>query len=212
MRSKIFSSDHMRASSKGQMWIPVFLSLGFLLAFPVAELLKLGNWFGMNYEPAQIEMLYENLWRDGLMATGFTVIFLAAVINGINGFWYLYSRKKVDFYHGLPITRKKLFWYKTGMGILYYLIPYMVCMFMALCIGAMRGFYSLKLLGNGREHACRTFFNVSFGVFCYRAGGLRDGKYPYGSLSAGRDFALWTASGIFAYYVHGKLFHHRLFL
>ena len=147
MRSKIFSSDHMRASSKGQMWIPVFLSLGFLLAFPVAELLKLGNWFGMNYEPAQIEMLYENLWRDGLMATGFTVIFLAAVINGINGFWYLYSRKKVDFYHGLPITRKKLFWYKTGMGILYYLIPYTVCMFMALCIGAMRGFYSLKLLG-----------------------------------------------------------------
>ncbi len=147
MRSKIFSSDYMRASSKGQIWIPAFLSLGFLMAFPVLELLMMGNWFGMNYESAQVEQLYEGLWRDGFMVTGFLVILLGGLINGINSFWYLYSSKKVDFYHSLPITRKKLFWHKTGMGILYYLIPYIVFMFMALCIGAMRGFYSLKLMG-----------------------------------------------------------------
>lgn len=147
MRSKIFSSDYMRASSKGQLWIPVFLSLGFLMAFPVLELLMMGNWFGMNYEHGQVEMLYENMWRDGFMAVGFLVILLAGLINGINSFWYLYSSKKVDFYHSLPITRKKLFWYKTCMGILYYLVPYVIFMFMALCIGAMRGFYSLKLMG-----------------------------------------------------------------
>ena len=63
MRSKIFSSDYMRASSKGQIWIPAFLSLGFLMAFPVLELLMMGNWFGMNYESAQVEQLYEGLWR-----------------------------------------------------------------------------------------------------------------------------------------------------
>ena len=95
MRSKIFSSDHMRASSKGQMWIPVFLSLGFLLAFPVAELLKLGNWFGMKLRTgADRDANRYTYRRDGLMATGFTVIFLAAVINGSMAFGICIPERK----------------------------------------------------------------------------------------------------------------------
>ena len=47
MKSKIYSSRYMKVSSKGMMWIPAFVTIGFLLAFPVAELIMLGNWFGM---------------------------------------------------------------------------------------------------------------------------------------------------------------------
>ncbi|MDO4272626.1 MAG: DUF6449 domain-containing protein [Eubacteriales bacterium] len=146
MKSKIYSSDYIKTTSKGQIWIPSFLAVGFLMAFPVVELLMLGNWFGMNYESAQIESLYENLWRDGFMFTGFIVIALAALINGINGFWYLYSSRKIDFYHSLPVKRKQMFLHRTCVGVLYYLIPYLIMEFAAICIGAMRGFFSLKLM------------------------------------------------------------------
>lgn len=146
MKSKIYSSDYVKTTSKGQVWIPVFLTIGFLMAFPVAELLALGNWFGMNYESAQIEQLYERFWRDGFMASGLIVIAVAALINGINNFWYLYSSKKVDFYHSLPVKRPQMFWHRTYVGVLYYLVPYLVMEFFSICIGAMRGFFSLKLM------------------------------------------------------------------
>lgn len=147
MRSKIYSSEFVKSSSKGQLWIPVFLALAFLMAFPVVELLMMGSWFGMDYELEQIEMLYEMLWKSGVMSSGFVVAVLAGIINGANGFWYLYSSNKVDFYHSLPITRKEMFLQKAYISVWYYLVPYVAFMFMAICIGAMRGFFSLKIMG-----------------------------------------------------------------
>ena len=146
MRSGIYSSKHIRTESKGQWWIPAILTLGFLLAFPVAELLKLGNWKELKYTADQMVLLYENLWKDGMAFTGAFVAIIAAFCNAINGFWYLYSGKKTDFYHSLPVKRSRMFWQKIYVGILYYLIPYVVMEFLAVCIGAVRGFFSLKLL------------------------------------------------------------------
>ena len=39
MKSKIYSSRYMKISSKGMIWIPAFVTIGFLLAFPVTELI-----------------------------------------------------------------------------------------------------------------------------------------------------------------------------
>lgn len=146
MKSKIYSNEYIKATSKGTLWIPVFLTIGFLMAFPVAELIKLGNWFGLEYTRAQIGLLYENLWKDGFLTTGYVVVMFAAVINGISQFWYLYSARKVDFYHCLPVKKSGMFWHKTYVGILYYLTPYVVMEFLTVCIGAMRGFFSLHLM------------------------------------------------------------------
>ena len=33
MKSKIYSSEYMKSSSKGQRWIPAFAMIAFLLAF-----------------------------------------------------------------------------------------------------------------------------------------------------------------------------------
>lgn len=146
MKSRIYSSGYVKAASKGSLWIPVFLTIGFLMAFPVAELIKLGNWFGMEYTTEQIGLLYENLWKDGFLNTGYVIVVIAAAINGISQFWYLYSSRKVDFYHCLPVKRSTMFWHKTYVGVLYYLIPYAVIEFLTICIGAMRGFFSLNLM------------------------------------------------------------------
>lgn len=146
MKSKIYSSRYMKVSSKGMLWIPAFITIGFLLAFPVAELIMLGNWFGRGYSTEQISLLYENLWRDGFMITGLVVIVLAACLNGISQFWYLYSARKIDFYHSLPVKRKRMFWCKLLQSLLYFLLPYLVMEFFSVCIGAMRGFFSLHLM------------------------------------------------------------------
>lgn len=146
MRSKICSSKYIKTVSKGKGWIPAFLTLGYLLAFPVAGLLMLGNWSGIQYTPAQMSCLYENLWRDGFLAAGGIVTGLAALFNGINGFIYLYSKKQTDFYHSLPVKRSRMFWNRVYTGLVYYLVPYVIMEFFAVCIGAARGFFSLRLM------------------------------------------------------------------
>lgn len=146
MKSKIYSSRYMKVTSKGLVWIPAFVTIGFLLAFPVAELIMLGNWFGMEYTTREINALYANLWQNGFMITGLAVAALAALFNGISQFWYLYSLRKIDFYHSLPVKRNRMFWYKTLQSLLYFWVPYLVMEFFAICIGAMRGFFSLHLM------------------------------------------------------------------
>lgn len=147
MKSKICSSKYVKTVSKGKGWIPAFLTLGFLLAFPVVSLMLIGNWRGSSYTPEQMELLYENLWKDGFLLTGGFVSVLAAVLNGINGFIYLYSKRQTDFYHSLPVKRSRMFWNRIYTGLVYYAVPYVIMVFLAICIGAARGFFSLKLMG-----------------------------------------------------------------
>ena len=66
MKSKFYSSRYMKISSKGMIWIPAFVTIGFLLAFPVTELIMLGNWFGMEYTAEQISLLYEKFMAEWL--------------------------------------------------------------------------------------------------------------------------------------------------
>ena len=172
MKSKIYSSRYMKVTSKGLVWIPAFVTIGFLLAFPVAELIMLGNWFGMEYTAREINALYVNLWQNGFMITGLAVAALAALFNGISQFWYLYSLRKIDFYHSLPVKRNRMFWYKTLQSLLYFLVPYLVMEFFAICIGAMR----------------------SADVFFCCAGDLHYRTSAYGSAASGGCCSLWTSA------------------
>ncbi len=146
MKLKIYSGKQVKINVKEQVWIPVILLIGFFLAFPVAELLMMGNWFGMNYNFDQLQILYENLWKDGFLMTGFAVTVIAAVLNSISEFWYLYSSKKVDFYHSIPVKRSRMFFSRMVTGVMFFAGPYLLMEFLTVCIGAMRGFFSLHLM------------------------------------------------------------------
>ncbi len=154
MRSRIFSSKYIKTVSKGQAWIPAFLTLGFILAFPVIGLEKLGSWRNLGYTQDQITLLYYRLWKDGFVLTGMAVAMAAGFMNAVNGFLYLYSRKKTDFYHSLPMKRSELFAEKAVMGLIYYLVPYIVIEFLTVCVGAARGLFSLELMGMAVKMLC----------------------------------------------------------
>ena len=146
MKSRIFSSDSIKVNLKGQIWIPFLLAFGFFMAFPVASLLQISSWRDLAYTPGQIAILYSNLWKDGLVCTGMIVMLFAALINGINGFWYLYSSRKVDFYHSLPQKRSCMFVKKVVMAFGYTLVPYIIMVFAAMCVGIAFGQFSFSIV------------------------------------------------------------------
>ena len=147
MRSRIFSSKYLKTISKGQLWMPAFIALGFLLAFPVTGMVKLSSWSDLQYSALQNQILYNNLWKDVFVLSGMIISSIAAFINSVNGFIYLYSGKKTDYYHGLPMKRTEMFLERVFSGLVYYLIPYIIAEFLMICIGAARGFFSLSIMG-----------------------------------------------------------------
>lgn len=52
----------------------------------------------------------------------------------------------MDFYHSLPVKRSALFLHRVLLAVLYYLVPYVIMEFAAVCIGAARGYYSLSIM------------------------------------------------------------------
>lgn len=146
MKSKIYSSEYMKSSSKGQRWIPAFAMIAFLLAFPVAELILMGKWNERSYTQSQLSYLYSSLWSSDFLTMGAAVAAVTAFFAAVSGFWYLYSPRKVDFYHSLPVKRSALFLHRVLLAVLYYLVPYVIMEFAAVCIGAARGYYSLSIM------------------------------------------------------------------
>ena len=110
MKAKIYSSEYMKSSSKGQRWIPAFAMIAFLLAFPVAELILIGKWNERSYTQSQLSYLYSSLWSSDFLTMGAAVAAVTAFFAAVSGFWYLYSPRKVDFYHSLPVKRSALFY------------------------------------------------------------------------------------------------------
>ena len=78
MKSRIFSSKHLKTISKGQIWIPAFITLGFLLAFPVTGMVKLSSWRDLQYSDLQI-LIEQN--RCAMACQGCGAAFLFSIIK-----------------------------------------------------------------------------------------------------------------------------------
>ena len=109
--------------------------IAFLLAFPVAELILMGKWNERSYTQSQLSYLYSSLWSSDFLTMGAAVAAVTAFFAAVSGFWYLYSPRKVDFYHSLPVKRSALFLHRVLLAVLYYLVPYVIMEFAAVCIG-----------------------------------------------------------------------------
>lgn len=95
-------------------------------------------------QSAYKQALYEAT-RDALSFNMFqwaVVAFMATMI-GMQGFSYLYDRRKVDLYHSVPVSRKSRFWivYAGGVGIylITALLPLVLGVAMAAAMGAVNG-------------------------------------------------------------------------
>lgn len=87
-----------------------------------------------------------------------------AILIAVQGFSYLYSRKKIDLYHSVPVDAKERFWTIYTNGILLYfgslLLTMVLCLLTALTQGAING----HIMG---QIAISFLFNAAYFMAVY---------------------------------------------
>lgn len=117
-----------RENHKRRIWVWIVAVLSQILlygAMATIYLSRIKNQYEMGafrsveafrramYQAARDALAFsDNLWP--------VLVFLSAVI-GMQGFSYLYDRRKVDMYHSVPVSKKKRFGVIYVNGILIYL-------------------------------------------------------------------------------------------
>ena len=141
MTSKNLFFKLMKEDLKRRVWAVALLSLGFFFFYPVVAAFTAGDIKDyMDYAKGLAE--YEqNLVRWLSFNSGMTVFLMmvAALICGLSSFSFLNSKSKVDFYHGIPVRREKLFVANFLNGILMLAIPYGICQLLAVLVGVSNG-------------------------------------------------------------------------
>lgn len=151
MMSKSSFLVSMKENNKRRLWVWVVAILAFVLLFPVMTALMANNIItgtkdlAETYKASVLQQIRHDRLIDGMKSLfGFGgYIFFAsagvAIISAVQGFSYLYSRKKIDFYMGMPVKRKRRFLVIWLDGILLYILPYLAGLLISLLIAAGNG-------------------------------------------------------------------------
>lgn len=154
MTSKTSLYKHMKNDMHHRIWVPalscvVFL-LGLIAVIMFAQSITLITNDSVNEyitRRAQIRQEFARIFgmQNFLLLT---VSIIGATICGFEGFSFLFSRRKTDFYHALPITRKQFFFLRWFNGILFYVIPYLLFLVLCTIIGGVFGLTSAAFYVN----------------------------------------------------------------
>lgn len=141
----------MKENNKRRLWVWSLFLLGFVVLFPTYTALVINRIISRSqvlfetYEKGIAgQMLHERLIAGMCSTYGISRIMAlitagAALLSAVQGFSYLYSKKKVDFYMGMPIKRKRRFLYIWINGILIYVVPYLTGLIVSMMIAAHNG-------------------------------------------------------------------------
>lgn len=176
MMSKNSFLVSIKENNKRRLWVWIISALSFVLAFPVLTAFTINiitrnaQWITESYGNTVAEQIIHERVISGMHnMLGFNLgIFLLtvaiAVVSAIQGFSYLYSRKKIDFYMGMPIKRKKRFLVIWLNGILLYLLPYLLGLAISMLIAAGNGAMDQTVLSGA---AVAFLVNLSFYLGVY---------------------------------------------
>lgn len=144
MTSKSLFINLQKEDLKRRIWLVV---MGFLVAFLIRPVYLLMSIQDMrNYAlPTELINFVNNFFTAYNSANPFFIIILA-VFLGISGFSYLFSKKKTDFYHAIPMKREKLFFVYYLNGIYIYLVLYVIIQAMCVVIAGVHGFLTMAIL------------------------------------------------------------------
>ena len=132
------SKGLVRDCMKRNLWAIVLSTVGFFMAqlLPVImtaqrgmaehkqDLVNLSAADAAASWQGYVEIVGQMLGGQNMFAKA--VVIILAVTCGVSMFAYLHNRRKVDFYHSLPISRSRLFAVNYATGALCALVPYLV--------------------------------------------------------------------------------------
>lgn len=138
MISKNLFFNLIKEEMKRRLWSIALSLLIFFFAYPVSIALYMGNQFKHEAKMAYIINTLNDLlgFQNGWAAALFILL---SVLLGVSSFSYLHYRQKVDFYHGIPVSRKQLFLVNYFSGILIVAVAYGVNLLITLGVIAANG-------------------------------------------------------------------------
>ena len=138
----------LRQNARRRSWCLLADVMSLFLALPVTTLIAMNQIKRFDYNALEEKKELYNTAMD-LLGTnvGLSVlVFLLAVISGIQGFSYLHDRKKVDMYHSQPVSDRQRFFSIWLNGILAFLGTYLLCMLLSWCEVAAFGVLDSEMM------------------------------------------------------------------
>lgn len=170
MTSKNSFLASCRENHKRRIWVWIVAVLSQLLLYGGMMMIYLSRVKGYqaNGDYRNPEGFHEAMCRAARDALAFsdnlygTIIILAAVI-GMQGFSYLFDRRKVDMYHSVPMSKDKRFAVVYLNGIFIYLVANLSGMFLGTQIAVSQGAVSVDVLANaGLAFVWNLFLFLAF--------------------------------------------------
>lgn len=143
MTSKNLFINLMKENAKRRISALSLAILGFLFCLPVFGAICISRWMErLAQGRTTFEKIILSYSRDVLgMENDLIVllVFTLAILMGISGYSYLFSKAKTDLYHSIPVKRNTLFFVSYVNGILFFVIPYAVTLALATILGKAYG-------------------------------------------------------------------------
>lgn len=147
--SKGLARDGVRRS----LWAVVLSTLAFVVSMLLPSLMNMQQALedrkGMIVDGARASELAQS-WKSSLADAAIYIggenalvklaVILLAVVAGTAMFAYLHDKRKVDFYHSLPVSREKLYAVNYATGAVCVLVPYLVMRALTMVCAHAMGF------------------------------------------------------------------------
>ena len=150
MTSKRLFANLIRENSKRRLW-PIALSIaGNFFAQIVFAILMIGRY------SERLESNLSNIndiradyaYRVAGVGNVPVLIIVAglAFVLALQGYYYLFDGRQTDLYYSLPVRRQKIFDAFNIVGILSFVIPYIICHLITVIVGLTRGYLAVQKL------------------------------------------------------------------
>lgn len=149
MMSKNSFWVRLKQNAKRRNWCYFINLIVLILAMPVTLLVGMSG-VDSRYYPDAGERA-ENLYRTAFGQFGTNVVMaviviVLAMIAAVQGFSYLYSRKKVDMYHSQPVSNRLRFGVIYANSVLSFVAPYLIALFLAFLVAVPYGVVNAQMV------------------------------------------------------------------
>ena len=138
----------LKEDLRQRLWTIVLACIALLLPIPIAIGMNISNYVEGHVYNFANDLAYLLGGESGWLIL---VTMVGAAICAVSGFGYLFSKKKVDFFHSLPVKREKLFAVRYINGVLIYFVPYLLMLLISFVIIAISGHFEMMILTTALE-------------------------------------------------------------
>ena len=141
MTSKKSFLVNLKTNARRRIWLVVVMFLGFLFFVTVVNAMSLSTekmYYGnRNHLAEHLGRVFAN--GIGLNLGIGILVSIAAVVSALQGFSYMYQRRKLDLYMSVPVTANRRFAAVYINGVLAYLIPYVCSVLLSFAAASAMG-------------------------------------------------------------------------